>query len=123
MDIEKVAGEQDTSRLWKALLEAKTENDFKLVRAIEQRMRELSTDRRFAHLSDDELRQRIGAISREREPKGMLGHSPGGAGEGGGFDTHHTTSFNEAHRRDQHANIEATRSALPDEWERRRASR
>lgn len=124
MDIDKVADEQDTSRLWTALLDAKTENDFKLVRAIEQRMRELSTDRRFAHLSDDDLRQRIDAISQEREPKGMLGHSPygGGLSSGGGIDARHTSQFNEAHRRDQHANIEATRSALLDEWERRQAS-
>lgn len=122
MEIAKVADEQDTSWLWKALLEAKAENDFKLVRAIEGRMRDISAERRFSHLSDEELRRQIDGTTGNREPTGMLGHSPGSHRGSDVRDGARTSVFNEAHRRDQHANIEATRSALLGEWDRRQAS-
>lgn len=119
MRIEDVAGAHDTSALWTALVQAKGDGDARLVRAIEQRMRELTTERRFAHLSDEELRQRIDGLSGNREPEGMLGHAPG-IGGGGGSSSAHVSAFNEASRRDQHAGIEATLAALQDEWHRRR---
>jgi hypothetical protein len=118
-----VADTDDTSALWRALLQAKADGDHRLVRAIEGRMRELSGERRFAHLSDEELRRQIAGLTRQREPEGMLGHSPGGGGWGGGFDTRDTMLFNEAHRRDQHAGIEETLAALQAERDRREARR
>lgn len=124
MDREDVAGCDDPSALWSALLRAKDAGDQALVRAIEQRMRELSNDRRFAHLSDDELRRRIDGLAGNREPEGMLGHSPDGSGVGGGgYGARYTTEMNETIRRDQHAGIEVTLAALREEAERRRTGR
>ncbi|MBW3621611.1 MAG: hypothetical protein KY461_15315 [Actinobacteria bacterium] len=122
MRLEDVAAEDDTSVLWQALVAAKADHHLKLIRAIEQRMRELAVERRFAHLSDEELRQRIDAMRGNREPTGMLGHSPG-LGGGGGDSSEHISAFNEAHRRDQHAGVEVTLRALEDERDRRRADR
>lgn len=84
-------------------------------------MRELTSQRRFAHLSDEELRRRIDAMTGNREPEGLLGHSPGGGGYGGGFDSAHTSSHNEAIRANQHAGIEVALAALQAEWDRRQA--
>lgn len=122
MELEDVGAEEDASALWQALVQAKADHDLRLIRAIEQRMRELAADRRFAHLSDEELRQRIAAMRGNREPTGMLGHSPG-IGGGGGDSSEHISGFNDAHRRDQHAGIEVTLRALEDERDRRQADR
>lgn len=110
---------QDTAALWAALLVAKDEGDTELVRAIEQRMREVAADRRYAHLSDDELRRRIDGLTAQREPKGMLGHSPVGSAWEGGHQSTHTSRHNAAIRANQHDGIEVTLAALQAEWDRR----
>lgn len=124
VDRQDLATCDDASALWSALMDAKGGGDAGLVRAIEQRMRELSSERRFVHLSDDELRQRIDGLTGNREPEGMLGHSPDGGGVGGGgYGGRYTTAMNETIRRDQHAGIEVTLAALREEAERRRTDR
>lgn len=119
MRADEVSTSQDTSALWSALLDAKNSGDTRLARAIEQRMRDLSSERRFGHLSDEELLRRINGMTGNREPKGLLGHSPGGGGYGGGFDSAHTSSHNAAIRENQHAGVEVTLAALKAEWDRR----
>jgi hypothetical protein len=119
MRAEDVETSQDTSALWQALRQAKDSGDARLVRSIEQRMRELSLEHRYAHLTDEELRRAIDAMTRNRKPEGMLGHSPGGGGWGGGFDSAHTSAHNAAIRANQHAGIEVTLAGLQAEWQRR----
>lgn len=117
MHIDRVTTEQDTSVLWRALMQAKADSDARLVRAIEQRMRELTDERRFAHLTDDELRRQIDGLIGNREPKDMLGHSPGGGNGGDSSDA--LTTFNDAIRGNQHVGVEVTLAALLRERERR----
>jgi hypothetical protein len=112
-----IATSEDTSALWTALMAAKESGDTGTARAIEQRMRELSEARRFADLSDQELRRRIRALSESLEPKGMLGHSPDGTG--GGWDITYTSRMNEAIREGQYAGGQSTLAALKAEWARR----
>jgi hypothetical protein len=107
--------------LWRQLRAAKAAGDGQRVRRIENRMRELQGERRFAHLSDAELDERIAGLTREREPRDVLGYSPGGGGGGGELGAEDTRKFNEQIRGNQHAGIEATLNALVDERERRRA--
>lgn len=107
--------------LWKQLLVAREAGDAERVRRIENRMRELQGERRFAHLSDEELDERIDALTGERAPRDVLGYSPGGGGGGGELGAEDTRKFNEQIRGNQHAGIEATLNALVDERERRRA--
>lgn len=116
LGIEDIAREQDTDRLWRALLAAKADGHHRLVRLIENRMRELSTERRFDHLSDDELRSRLAAIDGHREHEGLIIHSPDNDGS---VDPHHVQEMNRRIREGQHVGAEATRSALLDELRRR----
>lgn len=113
--------DDDVDVLWRELLEAKAAGDAERVRAIENRMRQLQGERRFDHLTDAELDQRIRALTREREPRDMLGHSPGGGPGGDSAGGEDTMRMNEAIRGNQHAGIEATLNALRDERDRRRA--
>lgn len=121
MDIHDVADEDDPSRLWQVLRDAKAAGDHRLVRAVEQRMRELAQEHRYRHLSDAELRRQIVALMGSREAEDMLAHSPGGAGQGGGggFDAAHVSQLNSAIRANQRVGIETTLGALLDEWRRR----
>lgn len=120
--VEDVRDIHDVDVLWKRLMGAKTEGDHELVRVIEGRMRELTEERRFAHLTDAELDARIAGLRGERAPKGLLGHSPGGKGEGGaGWGGEDILAFNQAIKANQHAGIEATLTALEAERDRRRA--
>lgn len=113
----------DVDALWKRLMAAKVEGDHQLVRTIERRMRELTEERRFAHLTDDELDARIAGLRGERAPKDLLGHSPGGKGEGGaGWGGEDILAFNQAIKANQHAGIESTLAALEDERARRRGT-
>lgn len=107
--------------LWRQLLAAKRDGDDGRVRQIENRMRQLQGERRFAHLDDDQLDARIAALTGEREPRDVLGYSPGGGGGGGELGAEDTRRFNEQIRANQHDGIEATLNALLDERERRRA--
>ena len=120
MRVDDVSTAQDTSALWTALLQAKDDGDATLVRAIEARMRELAAERRYAHLSDEDLRTRINGLTRQREPKGMLAHSPDGGFFGaGGFDSVETSRRNAAIRANHPAGIQETLNALQAEWDRR----
>ena len=114
-----ISTSQDTAALWTALLEAKERDDTELVRAIEQRMRELSTERRYAHLTDEELRRTIDAATGNREPKGMIAHSPTSGMWEGGVQGAHTSRHNAAIRANQQVGVEVTLSALQAEWDRR----
>ena len=114
---QRIATSDDTSALWTALVGAKEAGDTAVVRAIEQRMRELSETRRFAGLSDKELRRRIKALTASLEPKGLLGHSPDGVG--GGWDITYTSRMNAAIREGQYSGGGATLAALKAEWDRR----
>ena len=117
---EDVSNAQDTSALWTALLQAKKDGDADLVRAVEGRMRGLAAERRYAHLSDEDLRTRINGLTRQREPKGMLSHSPDGGFFGaGGFDSVETSRRNAAIRANQHVGIEETLNGLQAAWDRR----
>ena len=118
MRAEEIATSEDTSALWTALLEAKEQGDRDRVRAIEQRMRELSELRRFAGLSDPELRHRIDALTASREPKGLLAHSPDGT-FGAGWDVTYTSRHNAAIRQNQQVGGADTLAALQAEWDRR----
>lgn len=113
-----IAQQTDIDGLWRELRQAKQVGDVQLVRVIENRMRALSQERRFAHLSDDELRARIQAVSGNREPQDLLAHSPGGD-EGAWSGTEDTAALNRAITANQHAGIEATLGALLDELQRR----
>lgn len=115
-----VPDEVDVDVLWRQLQAAKAAGDQGRVRALENRMRQLQTERRFAHLSDDELEARIRALTGEREPRDMLGHSPGGGPGGDSAGGEDILRLNQRIRENQHAGIEQTLNALLDERERRR---
>lgn len=121
MDIDQISQETDTDRLWEQLKAAKAADDLDRVRALENRMRELSGERRFAHLSDEELARRLSSLEGNREPDDMMAHSPsmwtGSPGDGAD-----TAAFNSAIRANQQDGVEATRQALLDEQRRRAAS-
>jgi hypothetical protein len=119
MKAEQIATSDDTSALWTALMAAKESGDAETVRAIEQRMRELSESRRFAELSDEELRRRIDALTSNLEPKGLLAHSPDGVIGAGWIDVTYTSRNNAAIRENQHGGGEATLAALHAEYDRR----
>lgn len=112
-----VTASDDVDRLWRALRDAKEQDDPTLVRAIENRMRELRDDRRFAHLTDEQLRARIAAVSGNREPEDLLAFSPAsGEGHEGAADT---AALNRGIRANQEAGVERTLGALLDELRRR----
>lgn len=110
----------DVDVLWRQLRSARATGDQQRVRAIESRMRQLQAERRFDHLSDEELDERIRALSGQRAPKDMLGHSPGGGPGGDSAGGEDTMKLNNLIRADQHAGIEQTLNALLDERDRRR---
>ena len=56
----------EIDRLWRELLAAKADGDHDAVRAIENRMRELTSVTRFAHLTDEELTARLAALDGNR---------------------------------------------------------
>lgn len=118
LTLEEVAACDDTDLLWRSLLEAKREDDTALVRATENRMRELSRVRRFAHLSDQQLRQRIRGLTDNRAPEDLLAYSPAsGQGLEGASDT---AALNRCIKANQRDGVEATLGALLDELRRRR---
>lgn len=120
---EQVAALEDTRLLWDALRDAKQRNAHRLVRAIERRMRELAGQRRFTHLSDDELAAQIRGLAGNRAPENMLRHNPGagpGTGHAGAEDT---SALNRAIKANQKVGIETTLAALVDEWQRRKTER
>ena len=112
--------EVDVDVLWRQLQAARQAGDHRRVRAIESRMRDLQAERRFAHLSDEELDARIRGLTGEREPRDMLGHSPGGGPGGDSAGGEDLLRLNQQIRDNQHAGIERTLNALLDERERRR---
>jgi hypothetical protein len=116
---DEIGRSEDTSALWTALVEAKEHGESDTVRAIEQRMRELSETRRFAGLTDQELRRRIDALTSNLEPKGLLAHSPDGVFGGGWLDVTYTSRHNAAIRENQQVGGEGTLAALQAEWDRR----
>lgn len=119
---EQVAGLDDVDALWRALTAAKAAGDHALVRVVESRMRELTEERRFAHLDDGELLRRIRSLQalRHEGTADMIPHSPpGGSGGGGNDDAPHIQNLNAAIRRNQSADIRVTLAALLDERERR----
>lgn len=118
---EQVADLEDTGLLWDALKDAKQSSDHRLVRAIELRMRELAGQRRFAHLTVDELAAQIRGLAGNRAPENMLRHNPGagpGTGHAGAEDT---SALNRAIKANQKVGVETTLAALLDEWRRRKA--
>lgn len=116
---EQVATSEDVTGLWRELLEAKRRQDDDLVRTIENRMAELGRQRRFAHLSDEDLRAQIRGLSGNREPEGLLAYSPAdGEGIEGASDT---AALNRAIAANQHVGVEVALAALLDEWRRRRS--
>lgn len=117
---ELAAGGRDVDVLWRLLQAARAAGDDERVRAIEGRMRELQTERRFAHLTDAELDERIHGLTRERAPRDMLGYSPGGGPGGDSAGGEDLMELNRRIRANQHVGLEQTLSALLDERERRR---
>ena len=115
---DEIASSDDTSALWAALVEAKKQGATDTVRAIEQRMRELSEMQRFAGLTDQELQRRINALTANLEPKGLLAHSPDG-NLAGGWDVTYTSRHNAAIRKNQQVGGVDTLVALRAEWARR----
>ena len=109
----------DVDVLWRQLLAARDAGDHARVRAIESRMRALQHERRFAHLSDEELDRRVRALSGQREASDMLGHSPGGGPGGDSAGGEDTARLNRMIRANQHVGLEQTLSALLDEQARR----
>ena len=110
----------DVDVLWRQLLAAREAGDHERLRAIEARMRELQATRRFAHLTDEELEQRIRALFGQRGSEDMLGHSPGGGPGGDSAGSEDTARLNRMIRANQHVGIERTLAALLDEQARRR---
>lgn len=110
----------DVDVLWRQLQAARAAGEHDRVRAIEARMRDLQVERRFAHLSDEELDRRIRGLTGERAPRDMLGHSPGGGPGGDSAGGEDTMELNRRIRANQHVGIEQTLNALVDERERRR---
>lgn len=81
-------------------------------------MRELAEERRFAHLSDDELATRIRALSGSREPEDVLGYSPA---DGQGLEgAPGIAEINRRIKANESVGIESTLGALLDERDRRR---
>lgn len=113
--------EIDVDVLWQQLMSAREAGDVQRVRAIENRMRDLQGERRFAHLSDEELEERIRTLSGEREPRDLIAHSPGGGGGGDNAGGEDLLRLNNQIRANQHAGIEQTLNALLDELARRQA--
>ena len=122
LSLEEVATATDVDQLWRGLLAAKAGDDPQLVRAIERRMRELRVERRFAHLTDDQLRAQIAGMFGNREPQNMLGYAHGGAGAGG-RGAEDIAALNRAIKANQRDGVEVTLSALLDELERREGRR
>lgn len=117
LTVEVVATVEDTDLLWRVLKAAKLEDDRVLIRAIENRMRELGEQRRFSHLTDDQLRARITALTGNRAPKHLLAYSPAsGEGHEGAADT---AALNRGIKANQRDGVEATLGALLDELARR----
>ena len=115
--VEDVTAIDDVDRLWRALRHAKEQDDPTLVRAIENRMRQLGDERRFAHLTDEQLRARISGMSGNRAPEDLLAFSPAsGEGHDGAADT---AALNRGIKANQHAGVERTLGALLDELRRR----
>lgn len=110
----------DVDVLWRQLQAARAAGDQRRVRAIEARMRDLQVERRFAHLSDEALDERIRGLTGERAPRDMLGYSPGGGPGGDSAGSEDTMELNRRIRANQHVGLEQTLSALLDERERRR---
>jgi hypothetical protein len=117
LTVDEVDGIEDTDVLWRALRNAKEQDEHALVRAIENRMRQLGQERRYAHLSDEQLRRQIRGLSGNREPKDLLGYSP--ASEEGYEGAADTAALNRAIKDNQRDGVEATLGALLDEWRRR----
>lgn len=116
--IEEVAQITDTEALWQLLKVAKKHNDRQLLRAVEQRMRELGDQSRFAHLSDTQLAAQIKGLAGNRAPTDVLAYSPAdGQGLEGAADT---AALNRQIRANQRVGIEATLGTLLDERRRRR---
>ncbi len=113
-----MASSEDVDELWRALLAAKADGDGELVSAVERRMRELGPSRRFAHLSDDELDQRIAGLRSQRAPDVPQAYSPPGSGMADGIE--YTMAMNRAAVEDQHVGLERTLADLLDERARRR---
>lgn len=117
--LDDVAATDDVDVLWRALRDAKQQDDPTMVRAIENRMRHLGDERRFSHLSDDQLRARISALSGNREPEDLLAFSPAsGEGHDGAADT---AALNRGIKANQRDGVERTLGALLDELQRRDA--
>ncbi len=110
----------DVDVLWRQLQAARAAGDHQRARAIEGRMRQLQVERRFAHLGDDELDERIRALTGERAPRDMLGYSPGGGPGGDSAGSEDIMMLNRRIRENQRDRIEETLNALLDERERRR---
>ena len=116
-----IAAATDVDALWRALVAAKAEGDVELVRRLENRMRELGELRRFAHLSDAALDQRIAALAGNREAADVLVNDPGANMESSPGDAMHLMAFNEAIRANQGGgDREQLLAALRDERARRR---
>ncbi len=125
MDVSEITTSTDTDALWKALTAAKADNDHERVRAIENRMRVLMEERRFAHLTDEELASQIAGLDAGRRAgtKDMIAHAPaGGNGGGGNDDAGQITVLNNGIRENQSVGINQTLSALLDEQARRAKS-
>lgn len=117
LTVEGVAAIDDADVLWRALREAKQQDDPTLVRAIENRMRRLGEERRFSHLTDEQLRAQISALTGSREPTDLLGYSPAsGEGQDGAADT---AALNRGIRANQRDGVERTLGVLLDELRRR----
>lgn len=118
LTVEEVVTIEDTDVLWRALLAAKAQTDAPLVRAIEGRMPELSHERRFAHLSDEELRAQIQGLTGSGEPENLLPYSPAsGEGHEGAADI---AALNRMIRANQRVGVGSTLAAFVDEWNRRK---
>lgn len=117
LTVGEVVAVDDVDVLWRALQEAKQQDDSLLTRAIENRMRQLGEQRRFTHLTDEQLRAQIAAMSGNREPKDLLAFSPAsGEGHDGAADT---AALNRGIKRNQRDGVETTLGALLDELRRR----
>lgn len=117
LTVDDVVAVDDVDVLWRALQAAKQQDDSQLTRAIENRMRQLGEQRRFAHLTDEQLRAQIAAMSGNREPKDLLAFSPAsGEGHDGAAGT---AALNRGIKRNQRDGVEATLGALLDELRRR----
>ena len=122
MQIDDVAGFDDTDVLWKALLAAKGDGHHELATAIENRMRQLSELRRFAHLTDDELMRQIRALQAGRRAGGedLIRYAgTSGSGGGGNDDARQIIELNKNILANQASGINEKLSLLIDEANRR----